>query len=178
MPSAIGEIEPRAFLRQVGRRQVDGDAPLRPVEVSVQQAERTRSRLSRTAASGRPTIVRAGQAARQMHLDVHPRRFDPERRSRMHDGEAHAALPRRVTGQRPWVLWRAVGYGMSLIAGSLERDPSEALSGTGCAWRIPDSSCEDSQPTIEKNAARGGVEGTRAAESVPPVAPGEADAAR
>jgi hypothetical protein len=115
-----------------------------------------------------------------MHFDVHARRLDAERRTRMHDGEAHAALPRRATGQRPWVLWRAVGYGMSLIAGSWReaqarqgrRGARAPKSGFGLR-RIASPACAQ-----KKTPHEAAFETTRAAESVPPTAPGEADAAR
>ena len=41
-------------------------------------ALRTRSRLSRTLASGRPTMVNAGQAKRHVHLDVDGTGLDAE----------------------------------------------------------------------------------------------------
>ena len=50
-----------AFLRQVGRRQVDGDPPRRQRQPEAISAERTRSRASETALSGSPTIANAGK---------------------------------------------------------------------------------------------------------------------
>ena len=54
------QIERRTRLPHVGRCEVHRDALLREVEPRVANGARTRSRLSRTAASGRPTITRPG----------------------------------------------------------------------------------------------------------------------
>jgi hypothetical protein len=49
-----------AFLGQVGRREIDGDAAAGKARPEAISAERTRSRASETALSGRPTIAKAG----------------------------------------------------------------------------------------------------------------------
>ena len=52
-----GQIEAGAFLADVGGREIDGDVWWAECRSrSSCRAERTRSRLSRTAASGRPTV--------------------------------------------------------------------------------------------------------------------------
>ena len=61
-----GEVEPRAGLAHARRREVDRDplvAATRGRDVVI--AARTRSRASRHAASGRPTMVKPGQARRR-----------------------------------------------------------------------------------------------------------------
>ncbi len=56
-----GQIEARSFFLDIGRREIDGDAlggKMNPVFLS---ADRTRSRLSRTVVSGRPTTENCGR---------------------------------------------------------------------------------------------------------------------
>jgi hypothetical protein len=55
------QIETAAFLGQIGGRQVDGNASCRKIKRQFSSAERTRSLLSLTSASGRPTIVKLGK---------------------------------------------------------------------------------------------------------------------
>ena len=60
-------------------------------------ALRTRSRLSRTLASGRPTIVNAGKAERDVDLDLDDGSVDAEDGGGAHAGEhAVGACKRRV----------------------------------------------------------------------------------
>ena len=59
-PERDGKIVVAAFLRLVGRGEVDGDALWRKRQADGISAPRTRSRLSPTALSGRPTTMKAG----------------------------------------------------------------------------------------------------------------------
>ena len=65
-----GQIEAGAFLAHVGRRQVDGERPCwgsrNPEFMS---ADLMRSRLSRTAISGMPTVTESRAIAGGVHVD-------------------------------------------------------------------------------------------------------------
>ncbi len=59
-PERDRQIVMAAFLRQIGGREIDGDAAGGSASPEAISAERTRSRASDTALSGRPTIAKAG----------------------------------------------------------------------------------------------------------------------
>ncbi len=76
------QIERGARLAHVGRREIDGDALQREVEAGIpDRRSRTRSRLSRTLASGRPTSTSDGQPEGDVDLDV-DRAWRRDRRGR------------------------------------------------------------------------------------------------
>ena len=82
MPSAIGRSnDAPAFRTSAGARftvmRCGGNS-----KPELRIALRTRSRLSRTLASGRPTIVNDGQAERDVHFDVNGAGVDAEDRRR------------------------------------------------------------------------------------------------
>ena len=111
------QVKARAFFRQVRRRQIDRYTTLRPIEIRVQQRRTHTVPALAHRRFRQADNVGSRQTARKMHFDVHARRFNAECRTRMHDGEAHAARPRHATEQHSWVLWRTVVCCMSLIAG-------------------------------------------------------------
>ena len=88
----------RAFLGQVGGREVDRDPPAaaatRPIAAS---AAWTRSRLSATALSGRPTTRNLGRPLGDLHLHLDGARLQPQKRDR---GDMRDHGPRRCTASR------------------------------------------------------------------------------
>ena len=75
------QIVVAALLGQVGRREVDDDPLVRQRQAARVQRRRTRSRLSATALSGRPTMPMYS-ARRDVHLHVDRHRLDALKRNR------------------------------------------------------------------------------------------------
>ena len=94
MPSAIGRSKrPDSFGRSAGARLT---VTLRAgnSKRAFCNAARTRSRASRTSASGRPTMLHARQAAGEMHFDGDHRRVDARERAALNDGDRHRDDPK------------------------------------------------------------------------------------
>ena len=108
MPSAIGRSNDEPALRMSAGARLTVTRCGGNSKPELRIALRTRSRLSRTLASGRPTIAERRQAERDVDLDLHRAGLDPEDRRRAHAGEhargavqgarAAARLPRNSLG--------------------------------------------------------------------------------
>ena len=85
-----------ALLRQVGGREVDGDAARPAARGPRRSAPRAPARAtSATALSARPTMVKAGSAGRDLHLHVDRPRLDALERDRR-DPHDHTTEPHRI----------------------------------------------------------------------------------
>ena len=90
-PSAIGRSNEAPALRMSAGARLTVMRSIGNSNPELRIALRTRSRLSRTLASGRPTMLNAGQAERHVHFDLHRAGLDPEHRRRPHAGK-HARV--------------------------------------------------------------------------------------
>ncbi len=88
------QIEAAGFLRQIGRREIDGDPARRKFELRILQ--RRANAIARFAHLGlrQTDQVHGRKPAGQMHLDGDSRRVDAGQRTAVHDGDCHGNFPR------------------------------------------------------------------------------------
>ena len=100
-PERDGEVEPAAFLRQLGRPEIDDDAAVRVAEVRCKEGGPDPV-LALPHGRGRKTDQGGSrQPSAQVDFDVDGKRVEPEQRPRANECERHGTRGRSGLG-RPW----------------------------------------------------------------------------